>query len=125
MAIKTEFEDGILHSNVLGELTFEQAMQHLRNIEDIAEKTKILREILDFTECKDISLSSEQLLHTVQAGNEPLKKLSSYRLAIFATSDFQYGLSRMFQIFHENVNSNIEIKIFKNRTSALNWLKSG
>ena len=123
MGIRTEFRDGILHAQVSGELTFDQAMQHLREIEQMTEGMEVLRELLDFAECENISLSSDQLRTTVSAGDQSLTRFTRYRLAIYAGDDLHYGLSRMFQIFHEIAKHEIELEIFRDRELALEWLR--
>ena len=97
-------------------------MRHLGEIEQMAEETGTVRELIDFSECEGVALSGDQLRMVVVAGNRPLTKFARYRLAIHAEKDVHYGLSRMFETYHEHADYEIELQVFRDRASALEWL---
>ena len=122
MSIKLEFRDGIVYAEISGELTFDIAFQHLRRLEEISENTEPLKELLDFTNCEQISLSSAEINQAAEQGKW-LSQSSTYILAICAPTDLHYGLSRMFQTFQELAGNKFEIQIFRDLASAQEWLE--
>jgi hypothetical protein len=122
MGISTEFRDGILHSTIEGELTLDQAIQHVQFIVDHYAARPTLKEFMDFAACESVRFTSKELRTAVQAGG-PLGRFDSFCLAIHAPVEVHYGLSMMFQTFHEIAENPIEIEIFRDRPAALAWLE--
>ncbi len=45
------------------------------------------------------------------------------RTAVFAPADLQFGLARMSEILTENKSSPFELKVFRSRELAMDWLQ--
>ena len=59
-----------------------------------------------------------------EIASKKLERVKTVRGAIVATSTEAFGMSRMFELTLDST-SGIEIKVFRSRSEAEQWLKSG
>jgi len=95
-------------------------LQALRVVEELESRLPVTPDrITDITDGDFSELHSQQLVAVAERRkNAPLK--NKIKSAIVAPKPDQYGLARMFAGF--NQNSDITIMIFKDSTSAYEWL---
>ncbi len=103
-------------SGVLTEKDLLDLVARLRNDPDFSPE---YRELFDFTAVSHFDLSQNQILALVR---EDVFALSARR-AFVVTSDLGYGILRMVQS-HRAVKGDEGIRIFRDRPSALAWLKA-
>ncbi|MDH5485240.1 MAG: STAS/SEC14 domain-containing protein [Gammaproteobacteria bacterium] len=81
-------------------------------------------ELLDFSDIKSINIQVKDLR---RLGSLAVKKDSPEiitRLAIVVSTTFIFGLVRMYQTYRSLMPSSTkELRVFKNKTDAENWLK--
>lgn len=79
-------------------------------------------ELVDFTKIKGFKLSSEglgMLSHTAGSLDESTGKC---KLAIIVKTTLAFGLARMYEMLRSFGPRKKEIRVFKDKSSALNWL---
>jgi hypothetical protein len=77
------------------------------------------RELWNITSI-DFDYSTEQLENFASRAKN--KTTKPRRVAIVATKDLAYGLSRMYSVFREE--GNIQVEVFRSEQEALLWLNS-
>lgn len=111
----------LIHIRLSGFLTLEDLMEisaRLRELESGAERS--MNRITDMSEVTGSSLDYDTM-EQFAATRRIAVLQNTIRSAIFAPSPLTFGLARIFQSI--NNNPNIEIRLFKIRDSALEWLE--
>ena len=78
-------------------------------------------ELVDFTNIDGFKLSLKGLTELAYTADELDKTVANCKLAIVVKTTFTYGLAQMYKTCR-NLFSKKEIHIFKDKSSALNWL---
>lgn len=89
----------------------------LNSIDDITENYSAELRLWDIS-C-GINLSSDGLKHVAEYGKS--KFLTSSKMAIVASKDLTFGLSRMFNFYREDGIT--DQGVFRTEQKALDWLK--
>ena len=76
------------------------------------------RILADLRTCQ-VRFTGDELRRMVKASLQPSKRNEPLRIAIVAANPLQYGVSRQFQAFHDEV---IESAVFTDPAEALEWL---
>ena len=119
MAIKYELDDQLLVIKTEGNLQPEDLQETFRNIvKDQAFKPgiKILVHDLD-----SLFIPTSKQIETAAKSMEKFMKQFSAKMAIVVSSDVNYGMGRMMEIFSEQ--RGFDLKVFKEFEAAKVWLK--
>ena len=81
-------------------------------------------ELVDFTKIEGFKLSSDGLGKLAQTASSFDKSIGKSKLAIIVKTTLAFGLARMYEIFRSFGQRKKEIRVFKDRSSALNWLSN-
>lgn len=103
----------INHSEIL------EAYDEIYSEENIKKRKYFL---IDRSECKEDSMSNEGIQQIAARDSYALKVNPNLVIAHIAPTDFQYGLTRMWQAHMGD--DQFSIKIFRDRKSAEAWIKS-
>ena len=86
---------------------------------DILKKQRY--QIIDRTECKEYIVSSEDIKKIAEIDKAASNSNPDIIIVIIASSDLQFGMSRIWQVYVED--SKFETKIFRDRITAEKWLE--
>lgn len=78
-------------------------------------------QIIDRTDCKEYQVSSEDIKKIAEIDKAASNTNPDIIIVIIASTDLQFGVSRMWQVYVED--STFETEIFRDRITAENWLK--
>jgi hypothetical protein len=114
-------ESGVLRTRCAGHITLEDTLEHFRQIEADDSLPDRFKALLDVSQLE--SLPETRQLRAATSGLGRMQKRASWGpWAIVAERDAVYGLSRMFQVFLEELG--IRCRVFRSRDAAEDWLAS-
>lgn len=106
--------------SVVGAATFEEIWEQTR----IFLNDKPTRLVLwDFTEGTVALISSEEAERIAALGSNIRPNIKGGKAAFLAPKDIDFGISRMFQVFSEIKNFTFEIEVFRDMSTAQEWLE--
>lgn len=112
---------GFIEVRCIGDVTLEQILVHLREVEADPSLPERLDVLLDVNEQTSVPQTSE--LRGVTRGLERLAKNVRWgACAIVASSDVLFGMGRMFAVFTEPLFA--KASVFREREAATRWLAS-
>ena len=79
-------------------------------------------QILDFSQCTDFELSSDDINSLSQLAINASKINSNIIMAIIAPTDLVFGMSRIYEVYAEE--SGFKIKVFRNKSDAESWVET-
>ena len=123
MPIKCTLKDGIVHTEISGELTFEVARSHMEHLVSLKDRIRNLYEIEDLNAVTKVSFSADDFHRMVRVATKPQQTYEHEFLAYYAETDFAFGMARMAQIYFELSGHPMHIEIFKDRDEAIRFLK--
>jgi len=114
--------DSYFVSQYKGAITNKSALDDYKSFYASGEWIPGTNELVDLSEADLSSLTSKEI--DALADNMNIfyieNNVTSVKVAIYAPETLKYGLSRMYEAF--SYGSPEEIKIFKNRQKAIQWL---
>lgn len=123
MPITYEFdrESGLLHTTCAGNVTFDEVLEHFRQLEDDASLPSRLDVLLDLSTMESLP-ESDQLRSVASEVDRLRTRVQFGAFAIVASRDALYGMIRMFQVFAEAHLASSQV--FRERGAAERWLES-
>jgi len=116
-----ESESGILRTRCAGHITLEDTLEHFRQVhQDPAVPTRF-KALLDLTELESVPATA-QLRGALAGMDRILKDVVWDRWAIVAPTDATFGMSRMFQVFLDDLG--VRCRVFRALDEAERWLAS-
>jgi hypothetical protein len=114
---KIDKQRKLVMSKGTGVLTMTEALAHQRKLLKDPDFDPSYSQLLDVTHVTDVDLSTEDIRRLA------VTKVFSAdsRRAILVNNDLQFGLSRMFEVFRENMGET-GIRVFRNLDDALDWV---
>jgi hypothetical protein len=112
-----DVERRLVTSTASGAITLPEIWAHQERLVKDPDFDPSFAQLLDITQVNKVQLSSEEIQRV--AGSSI--SASNNRLAIVVSSNFVYGLARMFQILRE-MNGDKGIQVFLERDEALAWV---
>jgi len=110
-------ERRLVTSTASGVITLPEIWAHQEKLAKDSDFDPSFAQLLDLTQVSKVEISSEEIRRV--AGNSVFA--INTRLAIVVSSNFVYGLARMFQILRET-NGDKGIQVFRERDEALAWV---
>jgi hypothetical protein len=121
--VHIDLERRVVFARAVGVLTDDDIFSYQRSVWSRPEVAGF-DELWDAGSVERIALPSADRVRdlAVLAASMDAPETSS-RLAIVATTDFAYGLGRMFEMHRESdTKSRKEVNVFRSRAEALRWL---
>ena len=120
MPIIIQMRDGVIEAAFRGNIAVEDFQQLKVTLQDLESRLEVTPDrISDLSEASFSELRASDLV--AFAENRGVAKLKNkIKSAIIAPKPVQYGLTRVFMT--RNQNPAIEIMVFKDSTSAYNWI---
>lgn len=97
-------------------------MSHLRAHVSDPELHPGMKEIVDLTAVTKVQLGSAAIDQLVAFEEANANAFDALRMAIVASGDLPYGLSRMYEML--NVKTTAQIQVFRDRASAEQWIRA-
>ena len=124
MAIDLKFNDDrtgleAIASNQVTKSDFMGACSEAFNNKNVVNQKY---QILDFSQCTDFELSSDDINSLSQLAINASKINSNIIMAIIAPTDLVFGMSRIYEVYAEE--SGFKIKVFRNKSEAESWVES-
>lgn len=123
MPIKSTIKDGMIFTEITGEINYNNTCQQIDFIASLKTKIKNLYELSDFTKVTNINLTADDLDNIASYLEKSKGTYPHSFVAYYVVNEFQYGMARMFQTHIELNDQPIVIKIFKDKEKALLFLK--
>lgn len=124
MPIKSTITDGIIYTEISGDLNFNLVIQHIDFIVSSKDKIADHYELHDFTSVKRIDLSADDMGRIASYSKQTAHTFQNSCVAIYANNDFVYGMARMFKTFFELDEHPAIIRIFRNKENANQFLRN-
>lgn len=123
MAIRINYIDnGIgIEINASGIVSGEEIIEAHKEIYSKENVTRQKYQIIDRSDCEEYLVSHEEVKKIAELDKAASKSNPNIIIAIIASSDLQFGMSRMWQAYIEE--SNFVTKIFHDRKSADEWIE--
>jgi len=121
MSITYSFDPGagILRTRCAGHITLEDTLEHFRQVHEDPAVPGRFKALLDLTELASVPATA-QLRGALAGMDRILKDVVWDRWAIVAPSDATFGMSRMFQVFLDDLG--VECRVFRALEDAESWL---
>ena len=116
-----EPESGILRTRCAGHVTLEDTLEHFRQVAEDPALPKRYKALLDIDQLTSVPATA-QLRGALSGLDRILKDAVWDRWAIVAQSDVAFGMSRMFQVFLEDLG--VPCRVFRDLDDAERWLAS-
>ena len=124
MPINTTILDGIIYTELSGEIDLDAIITYSDFIFSLKDKLVSRYELHDHTNTKSINLSSEDISQIAAYSIKTEGIFQHTVLAVYATGDYTFGIARMFEMVFEVEDRPITVEIFRNKEDALQFLIS-
>ena len=104
-----------------GIVTGEEIIEANRKIYTREKPLRMKYEIIDRTHCTEYRVSSEEVQILADQLRMAAKINPNYLIAVVSTTDLQYGVTRMWQAYVDDLD--IKTKAFRDRKSAEQWIQ--
>jgi hypothetical protein len=101
-----------------GRVSVEELHAHARELARTPNRP--LRELVDFSDCVEISVPTEAVRLTAKSLSDDDENAPGSRVAMVANADAVFGMLRLFRVHREH--SDVAITVFRDRDEALRWL---
>jgi hypothetical protein len=110
----------LVYTTFSGHVTDADLREHLVALLADERFYPMMPELVDLTDVTDVSVTSAM----VEASARWLLHSPLARRAIVAPTDVLFGLSRMYQLYRDDLSGDT-LKVFRTRERALEWLNAG
>ena len=112
-----------MFAKITGEFNVDRALQHLYAINRLNGEISIYKKFVNFSECCSIKLSVYEIIDFSRRCAGIYETFKKTFVALYAPSDYLYGMGRMFQVYAMPYYNKGMIEIFRDKDQALDWLK--
>ena len=123
MPIKSTISDGIIYTEISGEINYDLVVKQIDFILSLKDKLVNRYELHDHTDTNLINISSDDIQKMAVASKTTRDIFKHSFLAVYAPTDYTFGIARMFMTFFELSEHTINVKIFRNKEEAIQFLK--
>ena len=124
MPIDSTIIDGIIYTELSGEINYESVIKHLDFILSLKDKVVVRYELHDHRNTESINLTTDDI-HRIAVSSMKVQDIfQNSFLAVYAPDDFTFGIARMFEGFFEMEENPIEAGIFRKKEDAIRFLKA-
>lgn len=121
MAHTTQLRKNILHIRFTGVVSRAEVVGWAKELTQIEEALPTIpHRFTDLSDLDDIPIGYDEINH-FRRRRESIAQRNPIRSAVYAPSDLQFGLSRMYQMLSSSPDT--EVEIFRDREEAMAWLK--
>ena len=124
MPAKWTILDGIIYTELSGEVNYDMIMKYIDFISSLKGKIVNRYELHDHTNTTNINLSADDIRNIAEYSMKNNDIFDQFFLAIYAPNDLTFGMARMFESFYEIKNRKINSQIFRDKEDAIQFLKN-
>jgi hypothetical protein len=123
MSIKIDYLENGAGIEIIasGTVTGSEIIESHKEIYNAENLKRQKYQIIDRTECKEYLVSNVEVERIAEIDKKASETNPNIIIAIVASTDLQFGMSRVWQVYVEK--SNYLTKVFRDREGAENWLK--
>ena len=122
MPIQSTLRDGIIYTELSGEIVYDAVIAHTDFIFSLAGQVNNQYELHDHTRTQGMNLFADDI-RKIAAYSLKLRNIFQHSfIAVYAPSDFAYGIARMFEAYFELADHSIQAQIFRDKTEAIEFL---
>lgn len=124
MPIKINFIDNGVGIEFIssGIVTGKEIIEANKKVYTRENLSKLKYKIVDRTTCSNYSVTTEEIKIIANQDNEAAKINPNVLIALISTTPLQYGMSRMWEAYTDDIG--FQVGIFIDRDSADNWLRT-
>jgi len=122
MPIKSTIVDGIIYTEVSGEINYDQVIMQIDFIFTLKDKIVCRYELHDHSNTEGINLTVDDMKKIASYSTKAKNIFQHSFAAIYAPTDFTFGIARMFQTFYELEDHSITVNIFRDKEEAIQFL---
>ena len=119
MPIETKLLPGLIWITISGDVLAGEFCLHASELERIERGCDVSPNRFTDTS-ENVSQPNLEAMSNFAVVRTVATLKNKVRSAVFAPSDYQFGMARMFQEL--NFNPNIELRIFRDKAEALEWV---
>jgi hypothetical protein len=123
MPIKSTIIDGIIYTELSGEIDFDTVIQQIDFISSLKNKIANRYELLDHTNITKMNISSDEIHRLAMYSKKTEDVFPISFAAVYAPNDLTFGKVRMFMSHYELAGHSINVSIFRNKEEAIQFLK--
>jgi hypothetical protein len=124
MPIQSRLIDGIIYTEVSGEINYDLVVKQINFILSLKDKIVNRYELHDHTNTDSINLSFEEISSIATLSHKTKDIFQVSFLAVYAPNDVTFGIARMFETFYDLEEHTINASIFRNKEKAIKFLKT-
>jgi hypothetical protein len=114
-------KSSVMIHTVTGEITFEEVKSSYEKVRTHPDFQENMNTIWDIREADASSFDPQDVIRLARYFETQITNRAEYRVAIIASRDLTYGLSRMYQVATADLPA--KIGIFINHEDAAKWVK--
>ncbi len=120
MVVNTVVDDAVIIHTVSGEMTFEEIKSSYEAILSHPDFQENMNSIWDIRDASASQFDSQEVIRMARYFENQTKSLAEYKTAVIVSSDFEHGLSKMYQVAAADLPA--KIGIFNNLEAAKKWV---
>ena len=124
MTIESRLVDGIIYTELSGEIDYDSVMQQMDFILSLKDKILNRYELHDHTNTDSINLSFEEINDVAERSQRTKNIFQNSFLAVYAPNDLTFGIARMFKTFFDLEKHTMNVSIFRNKEEAIKFLQT-
>lgn len=115
-------EKGFFESKYVGTVDDNEMLNSYKEYFEDPNTTEITNEFTDLSECLEFKITSGGLKQLSDYSTALFNQLGieNFKAAVFAPSDLTFGMTRMYQVYTDEMPENV--RVFRNKNDALDWL---
>ncbi len=122
MPIKSTIVDGIIYTEVSGEINYGQVIMQIDFIFTLKDKIVCRYELHDHSNTEGINLTTDDMRKIASYSTKVKNIFKHSFVAIYAPTDLTFGIASMFQTFYEIEEHTIIVEIFRDKEEAKQFL---
>ena len=120
MIVKTVVENAVIIHTVSGEMTFEEIKSSYEAILSHPDFQDDMNSIWNIRDADASKFDSQEVIRLARYFETRIKNRAEYKTAVIVSSDFEHGLSKMYQVAAADLPA--KIGIFNNLEEAKKWV---
>ena len=124
MPIKSTIIDGIIYTELSGEIDFDTVIQQIDFIASLKDKICNRYELLDHTNITDINISPDAIPMLAEYSKKTEDIFPTSLVAVYVPNDLTFGKVRMFMAYYEMEGHSVNVSVFRNKKEAIQFLKN-
>lgn len=118
-----DHKENLIYTKFSGVITDEDLRQQAKAVAADPRIKPGVRELVDLRSVDSVEASTETLGFIILTDKAHRDKFEGMRIAIVATRDLLFGLSKIFEVLSDIENAPSEVNVFRTMAEAKEWLQ--